>query len=115
MWIDVIEGNLHPEDCILSMTDSSTSEGWHKKTNFKTDPIDADCEFDPEEAQVHTKISRHFAEICVENKLVHFAQWFAGKENDVSDALSRATTDQMKNLLTFCTYIFPNRCPNISE
>jgi hypothetical protein len=111
VWIDVLEGNLHPEDCILSMTDSSTSEGWHKKTNFKTDPIDADCDFDPEEAQVRTEISRHFAEICVENKLVHYAQWFAGKENDVSDSLSR-DYDKSDEELTHLLYShFPEQMP----
>lgn len=103
VWIDIIEGTLQAEDCILSMTDSSTSEGWHKKTNFKTDPADADCDFDPAEAQVRTEISRHFAELCVDYKIVHYAQWFAGKENDVSDALSR-DDDRSDNELTNLLY-----------
>eukprot|EP00956_Cyclotella_meneghiniana_P001492 scaffold1687_cov40-Cyclotella_meneghiniana.AAC.3 len=107
VWIDVIEGTLQPEDCILSMTDSSTSEGWHKKTNFKTDPVEADCEFDPEEAEVRTEICRQFAELCVKNKLVHHVQWFAGKQNDVSDALSR-DDDRSDEELTRLLYL---HCP----
>ena len=107
VWIDVIEGTLQPEDCILSMTDSSTSEGWHKKTNFKTDPVEADCDFDPEEAEVRTEICRQFAEICVKNKLVHHVQWFAGKQNDVSDALSR-DDDRSDEELTHLLY---SHCP----
>jgi hypothetical protein len=27
-WIDIIEGCLKPQDCILSMTDSTAAEGW---------------------------------------------------------------------------------------
>jgi hypothetical protein len=111
VWIDIIEENLQPEDCILSMTDSSTFKGWHKKTNFKTDPLDADCEFDPEEAKVRTEICRHFAELCVKNELVHYIQWFVGKENDVSDALLRdddRSDEELTNLLY--TYI-PEQMP----
>ena len=33
-WIDMLLGSLHKGDCSLSMTDSTTSEGWSKKTNF---------------------------------------------------------------------------------
>ena len=33
-WIDLIQGRLKKGDCILSMTDSTTSEGWARKTNF---------------------------------------------------------------------------------
>lgn len=115
VWVDIIEGRLQPEDCILSMTDSSTSEGWHRKTNFKTDPIEADSDFNPEEAEVRSEICRHFAELCVKNKLVHYAQWFAGKENDVSDALSRdddRSDEEITNLLY--TYV-PEQMPQHFE
>ena len=43
-WIDILEKRLLFEDCALSMTDSTTSEGWSRKTNFKEDgeePIQA--------------------------------------------------------------------------
>jgi hypothetical protein len=43
-WIDIIWGRLHPGACALSMTDSTTSEGWLRKTNFSklnNDPIQA--------------------------------------------------------------------------
>jgi hypothetical protein len=71
------------------MTDSSTSEGWTRKSNFKIDPIDADCDFDPIEAEVRTDICRHFAELTLDNKFCHYTVWFKGEENDGSDALSR--------------------------
>ena len=33
-WIDIIKGWLQLGNCALSMTDSITSEGWLRKTNF---------------------------------------------------------------------------------
>lgn len=99
VWIDILAGRLEPESCILSMTDSSTSEGWAKKSNFNTD---VDCEFDRIEAEVRMDVCRHFAELCVENKIRHYSQWFKGKLNDVSDALSRdddRSNEELTNLL----------------
>ncbi len=43
-WVDIIRGCLHSGACALSMTNSTTSEGWLRKTNFsklKEDPIQA--------------------------------------------------------------------------
>ncbi len=36
-WVDIIVGRLTLGDCALSMTDSTMSEGWLKKTNFIKD------------------------------------------------------------------------------
>jgi hypothetical protein len=40
VWIDILAGRIKPEDCALSQTDSSTSEGWAYKTNFDTGPFE---------------------------------------------------------------------------
>jgi hypothetical protein len=43
-WIDIIAGRLKKGNCALSMTDSTTSEGWLRKSNFikdGEDPIQA--------------------------------------------------------------------------
>jgi hypothetical protein len=88
-WVEVLAGRIKREDCVLSMTDSSTFEGWTRKSNFKIDPVDADCDFDPIEAEVRTDICRHFAELNLDNKFCHYTVWFKGEDNDVSDALSR--------------------------
>ena len=42
-WIDIIENNLPPLSCILSMTDSTTTNGWLRKSNF---PDDSEDEYD---------------------------------------------------------------------
>ena len=34
-WIDILEHNTTPLDCSLSQTDSSTTEGWLRRSNFK--------------------------------------------------------------------------------
>ena len=44
VWIDILKARIGPGDCALSMTDSTTSEGWQMKTNFSEeneDPIQA--------------------------------------------------------------------------
>jgi hypothetical protein len=32
-WVDILAGRLKNQDCVLSMTDSTTAEGWLKKSN----------------------------------------------------------------------------------
>ena len=33
-WVDIIQGCIKRGGCILLMTDSTTSKGWSRKTNF---------------------------------------------------------------------------------
>jgi hypothetical protein len=102
VWIDILAGQIKPEDCVLSQTDSSTSEGWAYKTNFDTDPFDADRHFNPEEPAVRSDVCRKFADLCLKNEICHNSQWFPGKANNVSDALSRdddRSDTELTNLL----------------
>ncbi len=32
--LDIYEGNIHPEDCVLMMGDSTNGMGWVRKSNF---------------------------------------------------------------------------------
>ena len=82
-WIDIIAGRLGKGDCSLSMTDSSTSEGWARKTNFKEDGED------PIQATVRIEVARGHAKRLMDAQVKDYSQWFPGKENDVSDSLSR--------------------------
>jgi hypothetical protein len=36
-WINILAGWLQAGDCSLSMTNSTTLEGWMRKRNFKED------------------------------------------------------------------------------
>ena len=75
---------MGPGDCSLSETDSSTSEGWSRKSNFKEDEDE-----DPIQATVRLEVAREHARHFMDNGIKDYSQWFPGKENDVSDALSR--------------------------
>jgi hypothetical protein len=68
------------------MTDSTTSAGWLRKTNFQeltgNDP-------DPVQARVQIKTAHHHAILLLEAGIKEYSQWFPGRENNVADALSR--------------------------
>jgi hypothetical protein len=51
-WIDMILKCLQPGDCILSMTDSTTSARWPKKTYF------SEAAMDPMESTIRLEIAR---------------------------------------------------------
>ena len=106
-WVDILAGRLSPGDCCLSMGDSTTSEGWLRKSNFKEDgdePIQATCRLE---------VCRDDAKRKMENKIMGYSQWFAGKYNWVSDALSRdddRSDEELTNILrSFCPAQLPDR------
>jgi len=53
LWIDIIAGRLTKGNCALSMTNSTTSEGWLKKSNFIEDGED------PIQATIRIKVAQH--------------------------------------------------------
>ena len=84
------------------MTDSSTSEGWAKKSNF-TELIE-----DPVQAEVRIEVCRKDAKRNLEYNLKDYSQWFPGAQNDVADALSR-DHDRTDEELTYLLFKF---CPS---
>ena len=108
-WIDIIAGRLSCGDCVLSMTDSTTAEGWMHKTNFR--------EVDDDQVQVDVRIeaARKFATIFTEHGIKSYSQWFPGRENIVADALSR-DDDRTDDELTSILYCFaPHQMPSRFE
>ena len=83
-WIDMIEGTLPPFTCILSMTDSTTTSGWLRKSNFQESTNES-----TEMTRAKLEFSRGHALRMMKNKCTDYTQWFPGKENDVADSLSR--------------------------
>ena len=81
-WIDLIAGRLVEGDCSLSMTDSTTSEGWTRKTNFKEKDEGL-------QATIRIEVARGHASRFMWAGVREYSQWFPGKENQVADALSR--------------------------
>jgi hypothetical protein len=94
-WLDIIWGPLHLGSCALPMTNSTTSEGWLRKTNFskfKKDPIQATVRL--EVARMH---ATHYIMHCIRD-----SQWFPGEANIIANSLSH---NDDRNL--FCM-----RCPS---
>jgi hypothetical protein len=52
-WFDILAGCLNDGDCSLSMMDSTTSEGWMRKMNFKEDENGIQATIRIEVAQSH--------------------------------------------------------------
>ena len=82
-WIDLIENNLPPFSCTLSQTDSTTTAGWLRKSNFKDD--------NENEIHEHCKLNlaRDHASRLLSNDIKEYSQWFPGNKNKVADSLSR--------------------------
>ena len=73
--LDIFEGNISPEDCVLMMGDSTNGMGWVRKSNF----MEIGENIDDQVAKLVA--ARHLAEISVEHSLVVYSQWFPGKDN----------------------------------
>ena len=82
-WIDLISKRLRQGDCALSMTDSTTSAGWLKKTFF------LERGSDPIEETIRLEIARKHASHFTNHDIKEYSQWFPGKKNNVADSLSR--------------------------
>ena len=83
-WVDIIEKNMKPNSCILSMGDSTTANGWLRKSNFKEsddEPI--------EMTTTKTTLSRLHTTHIIENNVTSYTQWFPGEHNELANSLSR--------------------------
>ena len=82
-WVDMLAGRLTKGMCKLSYSDSTTSTGWMKKSNFDTDPQPDENGItkDPIEAKVRMDVCRHHALFCLENEIRDFSQWIEGTDN----------------------------------
>ena len=67
-WVDLIARRLKAGDCALSMTDSTTSAGWLKKTNF-------DDESNNIEAKVRNEAARKHASLFINEGVIECTQW----------------------------------------
>jgi hypothetical protein len=79
--------------------DSTTSEGWLRRTNFSK------LEDDPIQATVHLEVARMHAKNYMALGIWDYSQWFPGEENIVANALSRYNDRLDKELtLIFCSH-----------
>jgi len=105
VWIEILAGRLRRGDCCLSMTDSTTSEGWSRRTNFKEDSED------PIQATVRIEVARSHAWRLLDHGIKDYSQWFPGRDNDVSDALSRDDDRSDEELTRVLKTFVPSQVP----
>ncbi len=81
-WVNILAGRFNDGDCSLSMTDSTTSKGWMRKTNFKEDKNGI-------QATIRIEVAQSHAAQFIDHGIREYSQWFRGIEKNVTDALSR--------------------------
>ena len=67
-WVDLIEGNLPPLSCILSMTNSTTAARWLRKSNFQESEKES-----PEMTKAKLEISRGHATRLMNNRCIDYS------------------------------------------
>jgi hypothetical protein len=83
IWIEIMEGGVEPQDCILAFGDNTSAMGWLNKSKYRN-------EYDDEfSTNARLRIARQLASLIIENELRLFSQWFPGEHNCVADILSR--------------------------
>ena len=92
------------------MTDSSTSEGWTRKTNFWKADYD-----DPEEAVVRRVVPRKHATQFSSLMIKDYSQWFPGQHNIASDALSQDNDHNDEQLTNILKSSVPSQVPESSK
>ena len=104
-WIDILNDDLPPSSCTLSMTDSTTSAGWLRKSNFAN----------VDETKLHTqakmKTSRMHASRLLKHDIREYSQWFPGNRNVVADSLSRDFHINDNSLTNLFRSNFPQQIP----
>jgi hypothetical protein len=109
MGVDIIAGRITKGDCALSMTDSTTSEGWLRKSNFIKDGED------PIQAIIRLEVARHHATHYLSNEIQEYSQWFRGADNNVANALSRDNDRTDEELTQILRLHCPSQLPQHFE
>jgi hypothetical protein len=94
---------LPPQSVILTGTDSTTAAGWLHKSSFDDSTSEAHS--------LQLLVARATAQLLLDQSSVLFPKWFAGKDNQVADSLSRdhhLTNAALSSLL--CSS-FPSQIP----
>jgi hypothetical protein len=101
IWVNILNGNIDKESCILSQTDSSTAAGWLKKSNFT----------DREDENVQLTTARQLGQLLIDSQSCLYSQWFPGDENDIADSLSRDFNIPTQNLTKLLVSSVLNQVP----
>ena len=83
IWLALEEKRLKPLGCILAMGDSTTAQGWLRRSNFRAKGEDTT------DWKAKQKVARKLGHLILDSNTLLYQQWFMGKENVVADSLSR--------------------------
>jgi hypothetical protein len=100
IWVDIIHQRLPPESCILSQTDSTSADGWLRKSNF-----------DALLCPTQLIVARQLATLILQADCCLYSQWFPGSDNVVSDLLSRRFDLSDDALVTLICASAPSQVP----
>ena len=106
IWILSIKDCFAPHSCLLVNGDSSTAQGWIRKSNCSPKEVS-----DPE-INVKLQAARKVASILTEREACIYSQWFPGDENDITDSLSRDLHLSDNNLTRLLTFALPYQLPH---
>ena len=105
IWVDAIEGVIKPEDCLLSLGDNTSATGWLRRSNFLEEGEE------DHDTTVKLLAARHLASTIQQTDSCLYSQWFPGKDNDISDSLSRDTHLSDKHLTNLLNKCVPHQIP----
>jgi hypothetical protein len=105
IWIEIIEGRLTPETCILAFGDNTSAMGWIHKSKYRE-------ECDSEHSMTaKLRIARKLASLSAEFDFRIYSQWFPGERNQVADLLSRSPSSDHNQLTNNILSQFPSQVP----
>jgi hypothetical protein len=100
VWVEILAGRVPPGSCLLAQGDSTSATGWLRKSNFSDN-----------NHPLQLKAARHLAFILLDAGVLLYSQWFAGKQNGMSDSLSRDTHLSARELTSLCSHFIPSQVP----
>ena len=96
-----LDDDPSPFPCVLNMTDSTSAMGWIRKSNH-----------DPEDAPLHSEISRFHATNMMSKNACNYSQHLPGKKNVVADSLSRDFHLSDGQIVSMLTSLHPSLSPS---
>ena len=88
IWIDIINNEIPPESCLLSMGDNTSAVGWLKKSNFIT--IDED----DQDNTAKMTAARHLARLIQSSDTLLYSQYSLAKTTTCQTVFPETTISQ---------------------
>ena len=99
-WLDILDGSVTPQSCMITLTDNSSAYGWLHKSNFVS-----------EDHSFHAAIAKKLATLFISADSSIYSQHFSGVLNVIADSLSQDHHISDANLISFLQRSFPQQAP----